>query len=180
MYGMVNQAIKSMVIENHGEKIWDSVLQKINLEIQDFAPFEQYDDSVTGNLVGAISHITNIRPEDLLEAFGNYWVVYAKNSEYKSILESFADSPIGLIESLDSLHGRLQLLFSELSAPSFWVEHKGPDEVIVHYATVRTQMPLEYFVIGLLKGVFKMFNQPCEVTMLPGDEGEKAKFVVRY
>jgi hypothetical protein len=180
MYGMVNQAIKSMVIENHGEKMWDSVLQKINLKIQDFAPFEQYDDNVTGDLVGAISQLTNIMPEDLLEAFGIHWVFYAKNSEYKSILESFADSPIGLIESLDSLHSRLQLLFSGLSAPSFWVEHKGPNEVIVHYATVRMQMPLEYFVIGLLKGIFKMFNQSCHVTLLPGDEGEKAKFVVRY
>ncbi len=180
MYGMVNQAIKSMVIENHGEKMWDSVLQKIDLKILDFAPFEQYDDSVTGDLLGAISQLTNIMPIDLLESFGIYWVFYAKNSEYKSILESFADSPIGLIESLDSLHSRLQLLFSGLSAPSFWVEHNGPNEVIVHYATVRMQMPLEYFVIGLLKGIFKMFNQSCHVTLLPGDEGEKAKFVVRY
>ena len=62
MYGMVNQAIKSMVIENHGEKMWHSVLQEIKLEIQDFAPFEQYDDGVTGNLVGAISNLTNNKP----------------------------------------------------------------------------------------------------------------------
>jgi guanylate cyclase soluble subunit beta len=180
MYGMVNQAIKSMVLENFGPSMWESVCQKASLQTRDFTPFEQYDDNITGNIVVTISELTNIKAEDLLEAFGIYWVEYAKRSEYNSILVSFATSPIALIESLDSLHSRLQLLFSELSAPSFWVEHSAPNEIIVHYSTIRKDMPLEFFVVGLLKGVFKMFNQTCTVVMLQGDNEEKAKFQVRY
>lgn len=180
MYGMVNQAIKTMVLEKFDEATWDLVCSKSHLEIIDFAPFEQYDDAVTGNLVGAVSEIAGMNPHDLLESFGEYWVEYAKRSEYSSILHSFAPSPVKLIESLDSLHGRLQLLFSGLSAPSFWVEHSSANEIIVHYSTTRTTMHLEYMVIGLLKGVFKMFDQTCHVDLLPGDGEEKAKFKVSF
>ncbi len=179
MYGMVNQAIKSMVLLKFDEPTWNEVCRKANLDHNDFAPFQQYDDAITGSLVATISEMANMNPTDLLEAFGEYWVVYARKSEYSSILESFATSPIGLIESLDSLHTRLELLFSNLSAPSFWVEHISHNEVIVHYSTIRT-MPLEYFVVGLLKGVFRMFDKECEVTMLPGIEGEKAAFKVKF
>jgi hypothetical protein len=179
MYGMVNQAIKEMVLEKFDETTWDFICQRANLKLKSFAPFEQYDDAITGNLVSIISDIAKMNPTDLLEAFGEYWILYAHRSEYSSILESFATSPVELIESLDNLHSRLELMFTNLKAPSFWVEHSADREILVHYTTVR-DMPLEFFVVGLLKGIFRLFKQDCKVTMLPAPEGEKGLFKVNF
>lgn len=41
-------------------------------------------------------------------------------------------------------------------------------------------MPLEPFVSGLLKGIFAMFNQSCQVEILPASGKEKAIFKVNF
>jgi hypothetical protein len=179
MYGMINNAIKEMVIEKSDEKTWNEVCKTAGLEVNSFQSFEQYDDESTGALVFAIAQKMELAPPALLEAFGEFWVEYATKSEYQSILESFADGPVELIESLDSLHSRLEMTFEDLNAPSFWVTKVSEKEVKVHYVTTR-DMPLEYFVIGLIKGIFSMFDQTCEVKLLEPETNEKAIFQVTF
>jgi hypothetical protein len=179
MYGLVNEAVKQMVVDSFGVEKWNEVCTELNLEEPNFMPFEQYEDSLTGDLVGKICEKFSFEAPVLLEEFGKYWVTYARNSEYSSILNSFATSPIDLIKSLDSLHTRLELTFDELRPPSFWVTEKDDKKIWVHYQSHR-DMPLEFFVIGLIKGIFLMFDQECSVSIIPSENGEKAVFEVTH
>lgn len=179
MYGMVNEAIREMVIERFNISIWDEITEELNLEFKVFRPFEQYDDQVTGELIGIISKKAELDPTKLLEEFGEYWIKFALRSEYSSILEAVATSPVELIESLDSLHMRLQLTFDDLQAPSFWVTRINDNEINVHYSSQR-DMPLEYFVIGLIRGIFSMFDKKCQVEMITPTNNEKGVFRVVY
>ncbi len=179
MYGMVNQAIRSMVIEKLGKQVWVDICKDANLDPIGFNSFEQYDDEVTLNLVGLICNKSQLPPPVLLEDFGKYWIDYARKSEYQAILKNFATSPVELIESLDALHSRLQLAFDNLKAPAFWVTRTGDKEVLVHYKSER-DMPLKYFVLGLLKGIFAMFDQECRVDFVEPKSGETAVFQVNY
>jgi hypothetical protein len=179
MYGMVNEAIRSMVVEKFNISIWEEITNEIGLSYKAFKPFEQYEDSVMGDLVAVISKKVKMEPVKLLELFGRYWINYARNSEYSSILDTFATSPIELIESLDGLHTRLQITFEDLKAPSFWVTHINDNEVHVHYRSER-ELPLEYFVIGLIHGIFDIFDKTCEVKIIPSPADEKAVFQVNF
>jgi len=179
MYGMVNQAIKSMVTEKLGKETWEEICTDGGFDPKGFNSFEQYDDQITASLVGLVCKKTQASPEVILEDFGKYWIGYAKKSEYKSILTAFASNPIELIETLDSLHSRLQLSFEKLKAPSFWVTHISKNEALVHYKSQRN-MGLEPFVVGLLKGVFDMYNQSCEVKIEKAEKGESAVFRVTF
>jgi len=179
MYGLVNQAIKSMVLEHADEKIWKNICAEIKIPSEDFESFIQYPDEMTLNLVLQISSTLKLEPAVLLEEFGKFFVKYARNSEYQSILEAFGKSPVELIESLDSLHARLGLLFDNLKPPSFWVDRVSEREILVHYSSQR-QMPLEPFVVGLIKGIFNMFNQTCNVEIITGTGKEKALFKVSH
>jgi Haem-NO-binding len=179
MYGMVNQAIRSMVNEQLGAATWEEICKKANLDPAGFSSFKQYDDSITAELVGLVCEKTQQQPATILESFGQYWIGYAKKSEYQSILTGFASNPVELIESLDSLHSRLQLSFENLRAPSFWVTKVSPGEILVHYKSQRN-MGLEYFVVGLLKGIFKMYDQECQVEVLPPTKDESAIFKVIF
>lgn len=179
MYGMVNQAVKGMITDNLGKETWMEFCHKLKLDPSGFSAFAQYDDKVTADLVGLVCEKTNLPAATVLEDFGKYWISYAKKSEYKSVLTSFASSPIELIESLDSLHSRLQLSFEHLKAPSFWVTRLSDREIKVHYKSQR-DMGLEHFVVGLLKGIFDLFEQKCQVQMGEATHSESAVFLVQY
>lgn len=179
MYGMVNQAIRSMVLENLGTEVWEEICDQEKLDPTGFCSFNQYEDKLTANLVGHVSAKLKKRPEEVLEAFGIYWIEYAKKSEYQSILMGFASNPIELIESLDSLHSRLQLSFENLKAPSFYVTDKKENSILVHYKSQR-KMGLEHFVVGLIKGMFGLFDQKCQVEILPNATKDAAVFKVLF
>jgi len=179
MYGLVNQTIKSMVVESTNSTTWNEICQKLKISAEDFDSFFQYPDDLTLNLVLTISEKLKIEVPVLLEEFGKYFVRYAQKSEYQSILQAFGKTPVELIESLDSLHARLGLLFDNLKPPSFWVEKKSSNELLVFYSSQR-KMPLDHFVVGLLKGIFAMFNQKCEVSIIPKIGNETALFMVNY
>ena len=179
MYGMVNQAIKTMVIEKFDSETWNDICNSLDISNGDFDPFEQHIDELTLDLVGTICNKLEVTADKLLESFGEYWISYAMNSEYKSILVSIRVSPIGLINSLDALHTRLELIFDNLEPPSFHTTRVSDNEVIVHYNSTR-DMPLEFFVKGLLLGIFKLFNQNCDVELLADAGGDKARLKVRF
>lgn len=51
MYGMVNQAVKGFVEENHGLEMWRKIHTKAGAP-ESFAAMSPYDDAITYNLVG--------------------------------------------------------------------------------------------------------------------------------
>ena len=179
MYGMINQAIKEMVIEVFDEFTWSSICEKVELKEKNFDSFFQYDDAITTKLIGEICRKSGMESAVLLESFGMYWIKYAQKSEYSSILDGLASSPLELIDALDSLHTRLEITFDNLSAPSFWTSNKTETSVDVYYKSKR-KLGLEPFVVGLLKGIFNLFNEKCEVKILQLQANEIAIFRVNF
>lgn len=179
MYGMVNQAIKKMVEEKEGYKLWERVCSKLSMPTDDFYSFDQYDDEITLNVIVTICEVAQMEAPVVLKEFGRYWIEYAFNSEYKAILNTFSKSPVALIKSLNSLHERLEMTFEDLRAPSFDIVLIDDGEMIVNYYSDR-KMPLEYFVIGLFYGIFEHFGEKCEVHMIRTIENAKATFVIKY
>ena len=55
MYGMINEAIRTLVTSEAGEEAWDQVLETSGVGEDVFESMEGYDDSVTYSLVGATS-----------------------------------------------------------------------------------------------------------------------------
>jgi hypothetical protein len=170
MYGLVNSVFKESIVEKYGQQIW-SLIKGDSLP-DDFDHFGHYDDQITEDIVVKLNEITAKEPEVLLEEFGQYWIGYAKNSEYKRILEVYSTSSIHLIKSLDALHTRLAMAFENLDPPSFWTSELKDNYVLVHYQSKRT-LPLEYFVVGLIKGIFDNFDQKCGVLISQFRDGDK-------
>jgi len=177
MYGMINEAIRVMVIDTFNLEFWEEVCLSVGHEQKVFENTKQYDDELTLKLVTSISSKGNIPQNDLLIAFGKFWIKYAKNSEYSSILDSFSDSPRDLIESIDNLHLKLEMIFDKLKAPKFWISNKKEGEYIIHYLSER-KMGLEYFVMGLIEGIFDLYGQKSNINFVEPQNGETAVYKV--
>lgn len=178
MYGMVNQAVKEMVLGSLGAEQWENICKHLNISTEDFSPFLQFDDSVTLGIVENVCNVTQMPAELILENFGVFWIEYARKSDYQIILNTFATSPYELINSLNALHERLELSFTDLNAPSFETIEQNDSSITVNYYSNR-DLPLKFFVKGLFIGIFKMFNKNCEVTLLETLGDAKATFLIK-
>ena len=70
MYGMINKAIRTLVIREAGEGVWDKVLETSGIDEDVYEDLETHDDSITFSLVGAVSETLDLPPGDVLEMFG--------------------------------------------------------------------------------------------------------------
>lgn len=80
MYGMVNQAIEQMVTEIHGEEAWEKIKEMAGIDVDVFISNEGYPDDYTYRLVAAASELSQTPAEEILEAFGEHWLLRSKSS----------------------------------------------------------------------------------------------------
>ena len=122
MYGMVNKAVRGLVIENFSEETWQKI-RSIADAPDNFVAFEQYDDAVTYNLVGAAVEVLNMPAEDVLKAFGDYWIRRVATVSYAELMDKTGNNFVGFVQNLDHLHSRIKATFPGYTPPSFRVKH---------------------------------------------------------
>ena len=84
MYGLVNSALRSLVIKNHGLEAWEKVVEHSGVGISDFEAMEPYSDEVTYGLVGAAVTVLETDVTELLFEFGVYWIEETGPQQYGS------------------------------------------------------------------------------------------------
>jgi hypothetical protein len=167
---MVNRALEKMVIDDFGEDTWSNIKSRADIDIATFASFTTYDDGVTVGLAVAASEELERPLDELLRRFGQYWIEFALESSYAPILRQSGDNLHELLPMLDAMHTRLALSFPELNPPTFEVLSDDGHLIILRYGSSRRG--LAPFVVGLLKGLGRMFDTPVEVSHdEPADDG---------
>lgn len=164
MYGMVNKAVVDMVSAHFGAETWEAIRIKAGLDEDLFLSMRQYPDDVTYRLVAASSEVLKIPPEQVLEAFGRYWVAYTAREGYGELLKLSGRTLWDFLANLDNLHSRVGLSFTDLKPPSFRCSEQTPTSLKLHYRSHRKG--LSHLVVGLLKGVGELFKTPVEVSLL--------------
>lgn len=164
MYGVVNQAIEGMVIETFGKETWEKIKVKSELVDVDFLNNEPYPDKMTYDLVVAANEITNVPIPDILQAFGEYWILNTGMKKYGPLMTSGGDSLKEFLVNLPNFHSRVMLMYPKLTPPSFLIENVQDNDLELHYFSERPG--LKDFVIGLIKGLGKMFKSPVEITVI--------------
>jgi hypothetical protein len=98
MYGLVNQGIQGLIIENYGSEIWDKIKAKAGYEDVTFLASHLYDDSVTFSLATTASEVLEISLENVLKAFGKYWVLNIGKEKYGTLMKSGGDNIIQFLK----------------------------------------------------------------------------------
>jgi hypothetical protein len=163
MYGMVNRAIEEMVTSSHGDEVWDQIKQRAGVDIDVFISSEGYPDSITYGLVGAASDVLGIPPDQVMEAFGEYWILETTKRGYSDLIASGGTSLREFLLNLPNFHARLSMIFPHLAPPEFLVSDVGDRSLRLHYLSDRAA--LTPFVKGLVQGLGKMFATPVQVEL---------------
>ena len=77
MYGLVDRAIHQMVTNHHGEDTWQRNRERADLQDLDFfSAYQAYPDDVTHRLVAAASDELDLSGDQIMHAFGEYWITH--------------------------------------------------------------------------------------------------------
>lgn len=164
MYGIVNQAIEDLVKANFGEERWEKIVERSGLEIDFFISNEPYDDSVTFRLAGAICEEMNMTMDQVLQAFGEWWVLKTGKEKYGGLMEAGGSTLKEFLLNLPMFHNRIMLIYPKLTPPEFRISNQEENSVHVHYYSKREG--LQEMVRGLLSGLAKMYNTPARIELL--------------
>ena len=166
MYGMVNQAVRGLVLEQFGQEAWKNIHEKANAP-ENFDSFNQYDDAITYGLVGAATEVLKIPAETILHAFGEYWVLKVAVTSYADLMDKTGTDFLAFLKGLDHMHSRIKVTFPNYRPPSFRVEVLSEGLVQLDYYSDREG--LVPFVEGLLQGLAVHFELKLEIEQVPDD-----------
>ena len=147
MYGLVNKAIEGLVRQQFGDDAWSRIKARAGWTGAQFVSMDTYDDALTYNLVGAASEELGLPPEQVLEAFGDYWTTYTMEAGYRDTLGMMGDTLEEFLDNLDALHARVGMSMPT-NPPSFSREQVSETEWLL----LRRRAGLAPMVIGLLRG----------------------------
>lgn len=164
MYGIVNKAIQDLVITNFGEDKWEDIRERSGIEEDFFISSEPYDDDITYKLAGAVSEEMNMSVNDVLIAFGEWWVMKTTKEKYAGLMESGGSTLKEFLTNLPLFHNRVMLIYPKLTPPEFKVSEVSEKSLNLHYFSKREG--LQDFVRGLIQGLGKMFNTPVDIELL--------------
>jgi len=162
MYGLVNKAVVDLVTSKFGQDAWNKIKQKAEVDIDVFVSMDAYPDDITYRLVGAASEVLKIPPEAVLEAFGEWWVLYTAQEGYGPLLDASGSNLRDFLMNLDALHARVALTMPQLKPPRFRVVDVDPSTMRLEYYS--TRQGLAPMVVGLLKGLGIKFKTPIDIS----------------
>lgn len=171
MYGLVNKAAQDFVIEGHGEEVWQIIRAKAGVEEVAFVSMQPYPDEITYNIVGAASAHLGADPDDILEAFGQYWIKFTMVEGYSHLLDLAGRTFPEFLNNLNNMHAHIAQSFTELKPPSFYCETIDAHTFRFEYHTERPG--LVRFVKGLLLGLGERFNITVGVEYIGTIDGKE-------
>ena len=168
MYGIVNNAIESLLRTNFGDEKWEIVLEKSNIGIDYFLNSQTYDDTVTYALAAAVSEVNQMPIGEVFRVFGEWWILKTGQEKYGSLLESGGDNLKDFLIGLPDFHNRIMLIYPKLTPPEFRTSDLNGNSIHLHYYSKRTG--LQEFVHGLITGLGIFFKVPVQVTIIASRE----------
>ena len=178
MYGLINNSLKDMIIQQFGEEKWQRVLAVSGVPEDSFLSMRRYDDSITYDLAGAAARVLGAPVAACLEMFGEHWVLETASRFYGMLLDSAGQDMLAFLTNLNALHDRITSTFLDYVPPEFMVEQQG-EHHLIHYRS--TRQGLTPFVVGLLKGLAVRFNSRMTIlrqTAMEVPQGEYTVFEV--
>ncbi|VEU41405.1 unnamed protein product [Pseudo-nitzschia multistriata] len=181
MFGWINDCTECLVLTKFGEETWQQIKEKAGCEVEDggFLRYKYYPDSDTVQLVVAASEVLGIEVDDVLFAFGDYFIDYVQENGYSNVLKCLGSNLRDWLSNLNSLHDHLQASYPKgFVAPVFWSEDDEASSkcaILVHYYSHRGSL-LVPLVVGIIKKVARVyFDIEIEMDQLQLQDENEAK-----
>lgn len=163
MYGIVNKAIHGLVEQKFGKKAWQEIADELKLDNPYFLSSESYPDHITYDLVRITSEKTGCSTSDIMNEFGEYWILNTGMQSYGSLMKAGGADFKEFMTNLPNFHSRVMLIYPKLTPPEFHVTDICSNSLKLHYYS--TRQGLVPFVNGLINGIAKMYKTSVNIKI---------------
>lgn len=134
--------MEKLVIDKFGVDAWHIVKQKAGCTVCDggFFKLDHYTDKSTMDLVIAAGEVSGLTVDQVLEAFGAFFVHYIRNEGYDNLLCCQGSTLKDWMANINAIHHHLQTTFpKKMIMPQFWCEDAsdGSGALMLHYHSKR-------------------------------------------
>lgn len=126
MHGLINRAIQCFVTDSYGVDKWVEATRFADLDFVEFEAMLIYDDTITPNLLDAVSQILNRPRSDIMEDMGTYLVSHPNVEALRRLLRFGGVTFVEFLHSLDDLPDRARLAVSDLNLPRIELRDHSP------------------------------------------------------
>jgi hypothetical protein len=166
MKGTIVKCLEELVITQFGRDKWEKSLSDIGLDASTvFWPRADIDDGQVLKLVGALCGNLDISLPQAADAFGDYWVNVYSQKMYPLYYERNATARDFLLD-MDTVHTEMTRSMQNARPPKFEYEWKDEKTLVMHYKSHRGLLD---FVVGLVRGVGKRYDEALQVTKIDPD-----------
>jgi methyl-accepting chemotaxis protein len=163
MKGTIVLCIAELVKSVGGDEKWREILRRSGLpEELKLSKITDVDEGTIQKVLGNICSVLNLTLQQVIDAFGDYWVNAYVPKHYKAYGYGL-NSAKAFIIGMDNIHYQVTKILPNAHPPRFDFEEIDEKTLKVHYKSHRKMID---FYIGLVKGVGKMFNTSLKVKKL--------------
>lgn len=178
MHGLVNQAVKDLIVSRFGTQAWSRICAEVSIPEDDFTAMQPYPDSLTYQLIGAVSKELATPAEKVLFEFGKHWVLYTANQGYGPLMGLFGPDLKTFLTNLNNLHTRMGSTLPFFKPPRFVFKELGPQYYRLEYHSQR--QGLAPMVLGLIEGLATRFGVTVNIqTEATPSDGSPAVFLIK-
>ncbi|ARV14414.1 heme NO-binding domain-containing protein [Polaribacter sp. SA4-12] len=176
MKGIVFTEFLDLVEDKFGLEMVDEIISQSNLESEGvYTAIGTYSFSEMLQLVTNLSGNTGISTDDLLLVYGEHFFSIIERS-YPGLLATYND-PIEMLASIeDHIHVEVQKIYPKAELPTFIVEEKTENSIIMVYKSSRS---MHHFGLGLMNKTFEHFNSSATIVLEKiKEDGTEVRFIV--
>jgi len=162
MYGLINSALRELIISRHGQAAWDEIARIAAPDGSDFDKMAPYPDDLSFRILETAHQVTGVEVDAFVDQLGELWVGYTDAQGYGALLDIAGDSLHDFLLSLNTVHARVGRSFPGLRPPSFRFDHIEAHELRMHYLSERRGLcPM---IFGLMRGLSQRFRTEVKVA----------------
>ncbi|MFK8081948.1 MAG: heme NO-binding domain-containing protein [Granulosicoccus sp.] len=169
MYGLVNRAMEDLVKTSFGKHAWQTVTAKAGVENLAINDLQDYEDSLTFDLVMAASEVFMQSPDILLRLFGRHWIMYTGREGWHEFFDMTCADSIGFLKQLDKMHGRLLQTMPNARTPKITL-HEVADGYELDYESHRAGLAL--FFQGIVEGLVEYYEEAWVIDQIKNREDD--------
>ena len=147
-----------MITDEHGERVWDDVLEASGSE-GIYTAVGSYADEDLLSLVGTAAGMLDVSPDDLVREFGRKAIPHFAE-RYPQFFTPHADTRSFVLTLNDVIHPEVRKLFPGADVPTFEFTLPGDRSVELAYVSTRR---LCSFAEGLILGATEHFGETVQM-----------------
>ncbi len=160
MYGTIFVELKKFVETGFGPETWTKIHTDSGVKTRIFLATSEYPDEEIVQLVTTASRLSGIAANKLLTDFGKF-IAPDLVAMYKSYIHPDWKAMDFLEKTEEHIHKVVRVRNPGAKPPELKVERKGPNEVLIRYASARKMCDVAK---GIVQGVSDHYKEPLLIS----------------